>query len=53
LIQTLAAAREYVLTGDLDCSGTLGSGVNITAIHVTFHLAGSTTDFDLVGARMW
>jgi hypothetical protein len=53
LSQTLDAAGKYVLTGDLDWSGTLGSGVNVTAIRVTFHLAGSSTDFDLVGARMW
>jgi parallel beta-helix repeat protein len=48
--QTLAAAGEYVLTGDLNCSGTFGNGINITASNVIFHLAGhtiSSTDCDL------
>lgn len=33
--------KEYVLTGDLACSGAV-NGVNITASGVTFHLAGHT-----------
>jgi len=48
--QTLGTSGEYVLTGDLDCSGTFGNGINITASNVIFHLAGhtiSSTDCDL------
>lgn len=48
--QNLASAGEYVLDTDLDCSGTLASGVEITASNVVFHLAGHTlasTDCDL------
>jgi len=48
--QTLGAAGEYVLTGDLHCSGTFGNGINITASNVVFHLAGhtiSSADCDL------
>ena len=48
--QTLSAAGEYVLTGDLHCSGTFGNGIDITASNVVFHLAGhtiSSTDCDL------
>lgn len=48
--QTLSAAGEYVLTGDLNCSGTFGNGINITASNVILHLAGhtiSSTDCDL------
>src|SRR5262245_23467345 len=48
--QTLGTAGEYVLTGDLDCSGTFDNGINITASNVIFHLAGhkiSSTDCDL------
>jgi hypothetical protein len=40
----------YILTVDLDCSGTLANGVNITASNVVFHLAGhtiSSTDCDV------
>jgi parallel beta-helix repeat protein len=33
---------QYVLTGDLDCSGTNGNGIIITASNVIFHLAGHT-----------
>ncbi|HEY7337547.1 MAG TPA: right-handed parallel beta-helix repeat-containing protein [Bryobacteraceae bacterium] len=47
--QTLHIAGEYVLTGDLNCSGTFGNGINITASNVIFHLAGhtiSSTDCD-------
>jgi Right handed beta helix region len=40
--RTLTKAGTYFLTTDLDCSGTLASGVTITASHVTFHLAGHT-----------
>ncbi len=39
--QTLSAPGEYVLTGDLACSGAV-SGVVITASNVVFHLAGHT-----------
>ena len=51
--QTLGTAGEYVLTGDLNCSGTFGNGINITASNVIFHLAGhtiSSTDCDLTKA---
>jgi parallel beta-helix repeat protein len=51
--QALGTAGEYVLTGDLDCSGTFGNGINITASDVIFHLAGhtiSSTDCDLRNA---
>ncbi len=44
-----AAGGAYILTADLDCSGTLTSGINITANNVFFHLAGHTitsTDCD-------
>jgi len=40
--QTLNAPGEYVLAGDLDCSGTTNNGVTITASNVVFHLAGYT-----------
>jgi len=33
---------KYILTVDLDCSGTLANGINITAGSVFFHLAGHT-----------
>jgi len=39
----------YILTVDLDCSGTFTNGLNITASNVVFHLAGhtiSSTDCD-------
>jgi parallel beta-helix repeat protein len=39
--QMLSAPGEYVLTGDLACSGAV-HGVIITASDVTFHLAGRT-----------
>jgi parallel beta-helix repeat protein len=48
--QTLAAPGQYVLTADLDCSGTHASGIDITASTVVFHLAGHTiasTDCDM------
>jgi parallel beta-helix repeat protein len=50
--QVLDQAGEYVLTTDLDCSGTPGdyNGVTITASDVVFHLAGhtiSSSDCDL------
>jgi hypothetical protein len=51
--QTLAASGEYILTGNLDCSGTLADGVDITASNVLFHLAGhtsSSTDCDGIKA---
>jgi hypothetical protein len=41
--------RAYILAADLDCSGTLANGVNVTASNVVFHLAGhslSSTDCD-------
>ena len=44
------AGASYILTVDLDCSGTLTSGINITANNVFFHLAGHTiasTDCDV------
>jgi Right handed beta helix region len=47
--QTLSAAGGYVLTVNLDCSGTFTNGINITASNVVFHLAGhtiSSTDCD-------
>ena len=40
---------KYILTVDLDCSGTFANGINITASSVFFHLAGhtiSSTDCD-------
>lgn len=40
--QTLNAPGEYVLAGDLDCSGTHDHGVAITASNVVVHLAGHT-----------
>ena len=40
--QTLSVAGQYVLSSDLDCSGSLANGVNITANKVVFHLAGHT-----------
>lgn len=33
---------QYILTADLDCSGTHASGIDITASNVVFHLAGHT-----------
>lgn len=39
--QTLSTPGEYVLTGDLECSGAV-NGVIITAGNVVFHLAGHT-----------
>src|SRR5262245_4571807 len=39
--QTLSAPGEYVLTGNLACSGAV-SGVIITASNVVFHMAGHT-----------
>ena len=47
--QTLSASGQYVLTSDLDCSGTFADGIDITASNVSFHLAGhtlSSTDCD-------
>jgi len=47
--QVLGAAGQYVLSADLDCSGTFADGVDITASNVVFHLAGhtlSSTDCD-------
>jgi parallel beta-helix repeat protein len=42
--QVLDAAGEYVLTADLDCTGTPGnySGITITASDVVLHLGGHT-----------
>jgi len=48
--QNLNLAGQYVLDNDLDCSGTLASGVDITASNVVLDLAGHTiasTDCDL------
>lgn len=50
--QVLSAAGEYVLTTDLNCTGTPGdyNGVTITASNVVLHLAGhtiSSSDCDL------
>lgn len=39
--QTLSAPGEYLLTGDLACSGPV-SGILITASNVTFYLGGHT-----------
>jgi parallel beta-helix repeat protein len=39
--QTITAPGEYVLTGDLACTGAV-SGVRIASSHVSFHLAGHT-----------
>ena len=39
--QTLSVPGEYVLTGDLPCTGAV-SGVRIASSNVTFHLAGHT-----------
>ena len=36
------AGGQYVLTADLDCSGTFASGIDITANDVVLHLAGHT-----------
>jgi hypothetical protein len=48
--QTLdVAGGKYILTVDLDCSGTFANGINMTASSVFFHLAGhaiSSTDCD-------
>ena len=44
--QILSAPGEYVLTGDLNCSGTPNNGVTITASDVIFHLAGHTITGD-------
>ena len=47
--QTLSAAGQYVLASDLDCSGSLASGITISASNVILHLAGhtlSSTDCD-------
>lgn len=47
--QNLSSSGEYILTGNLDCSGTLADGVDISANNVIFHLAGhmiSSTDCD-------
>lgn len=42
--------KQYMLTTDLDCSGTFATAINVTASNVVFHLAGhtlSSTDCDL------
>src|SRR5207237_484815 len=47
--QTLKQSGVYVLTTDLDCSGTFANGINITASNITFHLGNhtlSSTDCD-------
>jgi parallel beta-helix repeat protein len=33
---------QYILTADLDCTGTFATGIDITASKVVFHLAGHT-----------
>jgi len=49
--QTLnQAGKTYVLTTDLDCSGSFADGLDISASNVTFHLGNhtlSSTDCDL------
>lgn len=40
--QTLSVAGQYILSADLDCTGTLATGVHITASNVAFHLGGHT-----------
>lgn len=41
--QTLSVpGAEYILSSDLDCSGTFTDGITITASNVVFHLAGHT-----------
>jgi len=40
--QTLSTPGQYVLAGDLDCSGTSANGINIAANKVVLHLAGHT-----------
>jgi len=48
--QILGQPGIYILTVDLDCSGTLANGINITVSDVTFHLGShtlSSTDCDL------
>jgi parallel beta-helix repeat protein len=47
--QTLNAPGEYILSSNLDCSGTFATGINIASSNVTLHLAGhilSSTDCD-------
>src|SRR5690242_14384341 len=47
--QTLSSAGQYLLANNLDCSGTLASGINITSSNVVLHLGGrtlSSTDCD-------
>jgi parallel beta-helix repeat protein len=47
--EALTVSGEYILSGDLDCSGTSANGINISASNVVFHLAGhtiSSTDCD-------
>jgi parallel beta-helix repeat protein len=47
--QTLSSSGEYILSGNLNCSGSFADGVDITANNVIFHLAGhtiSSTDCD-------
>jgi parallel beta-helix repeat protein len=48
--QPLSTSGEYVLSGDLDCTGTFADGIDITGSNITFHLAGHkivSTDCDL------
>jgi parallel beta-helix repeat protein len=40
--QILSKPGQYVLSTDLDCSGTFASGVSITSSDVVFHLANHT-----------
>jgi len=40
--QILSKPGQYVLSTDLDCSGTFASGVSITSSNVAFHLANHT-----------
>ena len=48
--QTLAKSGTYVLTTDLDCSGTFANGINVAASNIRFHLGNhtlSSADCDL------
>jgi parallel beta-helix repeat protein len=40
--QTLSVAGDYILAADLDCSGTLATGIHVAASNVNLHLAAHT-----------
>jgi parallel beta-helix repeat protein len=47
--QTLSTAGDYILSVNLDCTGTFATGINIAASNVNLHLAGhslGSTDCD-------